>query len=57
MFKGGAIISGAGVTLESIWEVPTVQVVVTKVIMASPNGFLDTVDLNKAEKKIMYSMQ
>ena len=47
MLKGGAIISGTGVTLEGVGEVPTVQVVITQVIMASPNGFFDTIDLKK----------
>lgn len=34
----GAVVSGSRVTLEGIAEIPTVQVVVTQVIMAAPVG-------------------
>lgn len=38
MLSTGAVVSGSRVTLEGIAEVPTVQVVVTQVIMAAPVG-------------------
>lgn len=36
MLSTGAVVSGSGVTLEGVTEVTTVQVVVSQVIMASP---------------------
>lgn len=36
MFSTGAVITGSWVTLESVAEVPTVKVMITQVIMASP---------------------
>lgn len=38
MLGAGAVVPGPGVTLEGIAEVPTVEVVVTQVIMAAPVG-------------------
>lgn len=43
--EGSAVIPCAWVTLEGIGEVTTIKVVVAKVIMTSPNGFLDTINL------------
>lgn len=36
MLSTGAVVSGSGVALEGITEVPTVQVMIPQVIMASP---------------------
>ena len=38
MLGAGAVVPGPGVTLEGIAEIPTVQIVVTQVIMSTPVG-------------------
>ena len=43
---GRAIISGAGVTLQSVCEIATVQEVVAQVIVTSPDAFLRTKPLS-----------
>ena len=46
----GAIVPGSAVALEGIAQLSTVQVMVTQVIMASPDALFDTVHLHNTQQ-------
>lgn len=48
MLGTGAVVPGSGVALESVTEVPTVQVVVSQVIMASPSNVTWSLSLHQS---------